>query len=553
MRYKLNKIKEYIFDNKKKVLLISLLSIIFMIGFIYILYRARIIHIKPKLDNIYDIPDISTYLKEINNDDYIINDNLDFINKYNLTNIDKSYDNEYMNYIKDLRMNKRINSLDIKLEDSLFAERNWKELYKNSLINKKEFDEVIFNGNNISELNKFIKENINKKIIINSKQLYVDELLSLESNIYLFGNETEIIFNEDYKEFCFGYIDNLNDIYISNFIFDKGINIFYIKNSKNIIIEDNIIRNSYDRSIILSGSYNINILNNKFIHNISSIYIMGNNYNSIIKENIIEESYGTANAFAGIVIDSSNYIDEEISDEFKAVDERLRGPHDILFIGNYIGKGRGNGIYCCGGYNCYFIKNVLILNDKEGICLDFGSIANYLYDNDILNNGYRRDQMDSDLQMDFVYDLGRLEDGSSPAKLPGISMDNAMWNIIHHNNISYNAGSGIKSVRSSIENIIYDNNIIDNNIGSNNIFHFFGIELGAANRLKEANQLKNIMDVVSNYGNIIIQNNIEGKHYSGILLAKESYLNDILNNNISGSIKYDIECLSKKDNNISNN
>ena len=61
---------------------------------------------------------------------------------------------------------------------------------------------------------------------------------------------------------------------------------------------------------------------------------------------------------------------------------------------------------------------------------------------------------DEDLEADFVLELGRLEDGSSPAKLPGISLDNTAYNVIYNNVILENYGSGVKAVRSAFCNTI---------------------------------------------------------------------------------------------------
>jgi len=162
-------------------------------------------------------------------------------------------------------------------------------------------------------------------------------------------------------------------------------------------------------------------------------------------------------------------------------------------------------------------------------------------------------QSDDDLKQDYIFDFGRLDDGSSPAKLPGISLDNAMWNIISNNNINNNAGSGIKTVRSTIENIIIENNIIDNNMGSNKRFHFFGVELGVALDDDELNDLGHKIDLTGDYENIIARNNISGSHYAGVFIAKDCYFNDIIENDILYPKNWSIESLSKQYNVSINN
>lgn len=81
-----------------------------------------------------------------------------------------------------------------------------------------------------------------------------------------------------------------------------------------------------------------------------------------------------------------------------------------------------------------------------------------------------------------------MADGSSPAKLPGISLDNTAYNTIYGNIVRDNYGSGIKAVRSAFSNTILCNQIIDNNRGASDTFHFFGIELSTDLNADEAVQ-----------------------------------------------------------------
>ena len=57
-----------------------------------------------------------------------------------------------------------------------------------------------------------------------------------------------------------------------------------------------------------------------------------------------------------------------------------------------------------------------------------------------------------------------MADGSSPAKLPGISLDNTAYNTIYGNIVRDNYGSGIKAVRSAFSNTILCNQIIHERI-----------------------------------------------------------------------------------------
>ena len=157
---------------------------------------------------------------------------------------------------------------------------------------------------------------------------------------------------------------------------------------------------------------------------------------------------------------------------------------------------------------------------------------------------------DEDLEADFVTAFGRLSDGSSPAKLPGISIDNSAYNTIVNNNVTQNYGSGVKMVRSAYRNIIMENSVSDNNKGKSDDFHFFGIEIGHESTPDEP--VKGL-DFTASYENIVCRNIVTGSNYAGVFLAVESYCNDVFDNTILGSEWYAIECHSNMFNSMPNN
>src|SRR5205085_344763 len=110
---------------------------------------------------------------------------------------------------------------------------------------------------------------------------------------------------------------------------------------------------------------------------------------------------------------------------------------------------------------------------------------------------------------DFVLPMGRLPDGSSPAKTPGISIDNGLWNVVYANQIDRNEGGGVKMVRTAFFNTIALNVLTDNNVGANPRFHFFAVELGAA----PADVPVADLDFAPSRGNLVIGNAIRGNHY----------------------------------------
>ena len=157
---------------------------------------------------------------------------------------------------------------------------------------------------------------------------------------------------------------------------------------------------------------------------------------------------------------------------------------------------------------------------------------------------------DEDLTRDFIGEFGRLEDGSSPAKLPGISLDNSSYNTIYNNLILENYGTGVKAVRSSYRNTILCNEITDNNRGVSDTFHFFGVEL--ATDMNADEEVKGL-DFTPCYENIIARNTISGAHFSGIFYGVDAYVNDSFDNVIMGATDWAIESLTNRFNSVINN
>ena len=217
---------------------------------------------------------------------------------------------------------------------------------------------------------------------------------------------------------------------------------------------------------------------------------------------------------------------------------------------NNVKHNNSSGIYSDGAYQIYIIENIIYQNDKEGMCLDYGTFGAYVSNNIVKENGGRLRQSDEDLEADFVTAFGRLSDGSSPAKLPGISIDNSAYNTIVNNNVTQNYGSGVKMVRSAYRNIIMENTVSDNNKGKSESFHFFGIEVGHASTPDEP--VKGL-DFTASYENIVCRNIVTGSNYAGVFLAEGSYCNDVFDNTILGSEWFAIECHSTMFNSMPNN
>ncbi len=229
-------------------------------------------------------------------------------------------------------------------------------------------------------------------------------------------------------------------------------------------------------------------------------------------------------------------------------------PHQILITQNNLHHNRAQGIYLDGANGNLIEDNTIVMNDKEGMCLDFGSALNLVIDNKVSGNGNRARQTDEDLQIDLVSGFGRLPDGSAVAKLPGISLDNAVYNLIMSNIIKNNAGDGVKSVRSSHRNYILFNSIIDNNKGHNDRFQFFGVLLGSANAEPQvAKNPQHSLNFSPSLENVIAGNIIYGAHRAGILLDRDAAYNDIYDNIVRLYRVAPLESASQAFNNIYDN
>jgi parallel beta-helix repeat protein len=278
-----------------------------------------------------------------------------------------------------------------------------------------------------------------------------------------------------------------------------------------------------------------------------------------ITNNDILDNRGSSNWDAGIVITDRNANLESAPENLfdsggywvpeQPINTRLAIPQNNLIAYNHIAGSASSGIYSDGSVRNIFINNQVENNAKEGLCLDNGSAADVVAFNLFRGNGRRWGQTDADLKLDFVFQFGRLPDGTSPAKVPAISIDNAVYNQVVFNEVDGNFGSGIKMVRTAFYNLVGANTLSGNNLGQSDAFHFFGIELGFAN----ADATSAELDFMPSRGNEIFDNNIRGSHYSGIFLAEGSDQNNLFDNTIFGATNWGMESVVVQPNVTLNN
>lgn len=487
-------------------------------------------------------------------------DCISLIKENNLPSLSRMSEEDTKKYMSELQVLKKIEKLGIDPAQFETPELNWKNTYNtvdNTINNRTKYqNDIRFNGSTASELNALIATSDSAYITIESDKIILDETINLKSDIGINASKTEfvpgsmVIDKAVMAEDC----DNISLDYFK--LENGGYNYaLYIIRTNNFSIKGcTFSKSTYKGLVVMGTCTNFVMLDNNVTYNGNGgVFLNGNISNGIIKNNDIEENYGTRNLTAGMVMTSMTIDDYYTAyNEFK--DEHLYDlldtPHDIVLYQNRVQHNNSSGIYSDGAYNIYIIENIIYKNEKEGMCLDYGTFGAYVHNNVVRQNGGRFRQTDEDLEADFVTSFGRLEDGSSPAKLPGISIDNSAYNIILNNNVNQNYGSGIKSVRSAYRNVIMENTVSDNNYGENEKFHFFGIEIGHASTPDEP---VIGLDFTASYENIVCRNVVTGPDYAGVFLEIESYCNDVFDNVIMGSEKFAIECHSTLFNSIVNN
>ena len=464
-------------------------------------------------------------------------------------------------YMGNLQVLQKIEKLGIDTASFETPELNWKNVYNrvsDTMQKENTFsDKISFTGSTASQLNTLIAQSTDAYITIESSTVRMDEPISMKSGIALdaagvtFTGSTDdrvaqAVIAEDCTNFA---LYNLN---LTAGCYEYGI---YIIRSNTFTIENCTISNALYKGLVMMGeNKNFTIRNNTVSYNGNgAVFLNGNISNGIIAGNDVVDNYGTRNLTAGIVMTSMEIDDYYTAyNEFK--DEHLYNlldtPHDIVLYQNNVKHNNSSGIYSDGAYQIYIVENIIYQNDKEGMCLDYGTFGAYVSNNIVKENGGRLRQSDEDLEADFVTTFGRLSDGSSPAKLPGISIDNSAYNTIVNNNVTQNYGSGVKMVRSAYRNIIMENSVSDNNKGKSDDFHFFGIEIGHESTPDEP--VKGL-DFTASYENIVCRNIVTGSNYAGVFLAVESYCNDVFDNTILGREWYAIECHSNMFNSMPNN
>lgn len=481
--------------------------------------------------------------------------------RYALPALERMTQSDTESLIAPLQVIQRIQTLGIDPATFDTPEANWKNLYNSvmtrlaPLATAETAQAVNFTGSSLAELNDFLAANPGSTVEVISPALVMDAPLVVPTGTILHGNGAVLTPGNETLDKAI-VLDQTENTAVTGFVINGGCNYgVYVKNSSSFYLADLDISNVSLKGLCVMGENTGFALVNNSIHENQNgaIFLNGEISNGVIEGNRIENNSGARNLTAGLVLCSMPIEDIETAynpfpDEM--LYDILQSPHQLVVRGNTVAQNHSSGIYSESGYLNYYVENTIYKNEKEGMCLDYGSFGNYITGCEIRQNGGRNRMSDEDLEADFILDQGRMADGSSPAKLPGISLDNTAYNTIYGNIVRDNYGSGIKAVRSAFSNTILCNQIIDNNRGASDTFHFFGIELSTDLNADEAVQG---LDFTPCYENIIARNTISGGHYAGVFMGEDAFMNDIFDNTFMDCTDWAMESLGEKYNSTLNN
>ncbi len=476
----------------------------------------------------------------------------------------KSLASQYLNQAKVL---KRLKQLPVSLSD-IDTPETYTNILRKNIKNKLPAWPLVaskqtFKGNKVSELNKFMTKYKNNLTVfeIIAQELQADETLVLNSNHFIDGNNVTILAHHLKPTLLIP--PSTSRAGVTDITFSKPTHAIHIESANGISLSQLTIKQA-TLGITISGKSQfisldqLNIINSQN----SGLVVNDNSHHIWLHNSNISNGQSAKNEGAALFISDAIIPDlfislvkhHPISTQPILFPQGQATPHHILIEYNTFKKNHAQGIYLDGGNGIVIRTNEISNNDKEGLCLDFGSANNIISENIFAANGNRAYQSDQDLEHDLVLGFGRMADGSAISKLPGIALDNAAQNFIIRNSILKNAGDGIKIVRSGFRNWIIFNSILDNNRGHNSHFHFFGILLGSAGAEPEViSDPEKPLDFFPPIENIIAGNIIYGQHYSAILIDKRAGFNDIYDNVARQFINMPLENASQSFNNTIGN
>jgi len=409
---------------------------------------------------------------------------------------------------------------------------------------------VLFTGTAAWALNAVLRSSPGGYIRVTASSLNVDQPIDLtQDGATLDLASTVLTSTQPYMV----RITGAHNITLMGGIFTGGNSAVLVSQASGVVVENSRISDLTGNGIVVTASNHVMVTHNR-ISGLggAGVVIHAGTTLSTAEQNDISGGVGQSNWAAGIMVSDR---DADLAANPQAlygpsgywpilapVRDRTHPPRDNLIAFNHIAFNTSSGIYMDGGVRMTIFGNTVQGNAKEGMCLDNGATANVVSSNVFQQNGKRWGQTDTTLRLDFVE--GRLPDGTAAAKLPGISIDNAAYNVVYANNISHNSGGGIKMVRTGFFNVLGQNVIENDNDGASIYYRFFGIELGFA----AADAPSPELDFTPSRGNVIFSNLIRGTHGAGIFIQGGSDQNQISDNVIMDAKDWAIESATQTQN-----
>lgn len=422
-------------------------------------------------------------------------------------------------------------------------------------------DAVVFEGERVSELNKALANARSPRMRVAQARLVVDEPLRIgRDGMQLDLGRTELVAAAGTGAPYVARIEHARGVSLLGGVFSGPGAGVLVSHGAQVVVADGRFEGLGGEGVVVTDSQGVVVWGNRLSAlGRAGVLMHGATRESVVAGNDVHDNLGASNWQAGVVVTDRNAdLAATPSNLFERdgywalvqpITSRLSTPRRNLVAFNRIARNRASGVYFDGAAEDVVAGNLIEGNAKEGMCLDNGSTANAVALNTIEGNGKRWGASDEDLKRDFVAGSGRLADGSAAAKVPGLSLDNAAYNLVYGNEVLGNHGGGIKMVRTGYFNVVGLNTLVDNNRGRSDHFHFFGIEMGAAKADAPAADL----DFTPSRGNIVFANTVRGSHYAGVFLAEGSDRNDLFDNSIFGATNWAIESMVRQDNAVLNN
>ncbi|HVW07170.1 MAG TPA: right-handed parallel beta-helix repeat-containing protein [Bryobacteraceae bacterium] len=417
--------------------------------------------------------------------------------------------------------------------------------------------ETVFAGAQASGLNRVLERSLSVRV--SSGTIEIDEPIRIVRNGVSLDLGTATLRASQAIPYAVR-VERAENVILRGGEFAGGDSAILVNAAAHVLILDSRIHDFSGSGIVVTHSSRVTIRGNAIsAMGGAPILLHGGTNSSIVEQNEVTQNAGASNMAAGVVLSDRN-VDLAVRaealygpDGYWVVDEpmaaRMNPPRNNVVALNHLAWNASSGVYVDGAVANAIILNTIEGNAKEGMCLDNGSAANVIASNGIFQNGNRWGESDAVMAEDSILGGGRLADGTPAEKVPGISIDNAIYNIIFSNNVAHNFGGGVKIVRTGYFNLIGLNTILDDNDGASAGFHFFGVELGAAALDATSDEL----DSTPSRGNMVFSNDIRGSHYSGIFFDAGSDLNDVFDNVIIDAEQWALESVEPMANSSLNN